>query len=246
MRAEASEHVSGRAVPDPLRWLERALWLLGCLGVGWVLVVQLESRAFQAREEARLERALSERGAGRTAVRAGGGPAALRELPGEEGAEVSGEQAGEETAGAEGAQPAVPPGTMIGRLEVPRLDLAAIVASGIDSRTLRRAIGHIPATALPGEPGNVGIAGHRDRFFRGLKDVRTDDEIVFTTPDGTFRYRVEWTQVVEPADVHVLDDAAGPTLTLVTCYPFYYVGPAPERFIVRARQVRHEPAWVAP
>jgi sortase A len=95
-------------------------------------------------------------------------------------------------------------------------------------------VGHIPGTALPGDSGNVGLAAHRDTFFRRLRDIRPDDEIVLTTPDGTFRYTVEGTKVVEPGDVWVLDPTEEPALTLVTCYPFTYVGSAPQRFIVRA------------
>jgi sortase A len=221
----------------PLRWLERGLWLIGLLGVGWFLVVQAETRLYQAREEARLERSLAVApGGARREARAGeaGGAGRLEELPGED----------EPAAGA--VEPALPPGTAIGRVEIPRLGLAAMVASGIDRRTLRRAVGHIPATALPGEPGNVGLAAHRDRFFRGLRGIEEDDEIVITTPDGVFHYRVDWKEVVEPSDVEVLDDTDEPALTLVTCFPFYYVGPAPQRFIVRARQVRHERTDTAP
>ncbi|MGJ5814792.1 class D sortase [Paludibaculum fermentans] len=131
--------------------------------------------------------------------------------------------------------PAVP--GIIGRIEISRLGLEVIVAEGVDSRTLRRAAGHIPGTALPGQLGNIGISGHRDTFFRPLRDVRRNDEIKLITPAGEFRYRVASTRVVEPQDVGVLDPGEGESLTLVTCYPFYYVGPAPGRFIVRAERV---------
>jgi sortase A len=108
----------------------------------------------------------------------------------------------------------------------------------VDKKTLRRGAGHIPATALPQqEEGNVGIAAHRDSHFRELKDIREDDTIELTTLDGTFRYQVEWTKIVKPADVSVLEPTDEPALTLVTCYPFYYVGSAPERFIVRATRI---------
>jgi sortase A len=126
------------------------------------------------------------------------------------------------------------PGSRIGRIEIPRLGLSAVVLAGSDARTLRRSVGHIPGTALPGAVGNVGLAGHRDTFFRRLQDVRPDDEVVFTTVDGVYRYRVQRTDVVKPTDVWVLNPTATATLTLVTCYPFTYIGPAPERFIVRA------------
>ncbi|MGA2589115.1 MAG: class D sortase [Bryobacteraceae bacterium] len=134
------------------------------------------------------------------------------------------------------------PTALIGRLSVPRLHLSAMVREGIDRRTLRLAIGHIPATALPGQAGNVGVAGHRDTFFRGLRDLRTGDEIQFSTLSGDFKYEVESLTVVEPDDVGVLAPSSDNVLTLVTCYPFYYVGAAPNRFVVRARQVSPQTA----
>jgi len=126
-------------------------------------------------------------------------------------------------------------GSALGRLEIPRLSVSAIVRVGSDSRTLRLAIGHIGGTALPGERGNMGLAAHRDTFFRRLGEIRPDDQVRLVTPDGTFVYRVERTQVVEPRETWVLDPTEEPALTLVTCYPFRYVGSAPQRFIVRAR-----------
>ena len=105
---------------------------------------------------------------------------------------------------------------------------------GSDAKTLRLAVGHIPGTALPGEVGNVGLAGHRDTFFRRLRDIEPDDLIRILTPDGTYAYRVERTDIVTPADVWVLDPTSEPTLTLITCYPFTFIGSAPERFVVRA------------
>jgi sortase A len=127
-----------------------------------------------------------------------------------------------------------PEGTVLGRIEIPRLHVSAVVRAGSDAKTLRLAVGYIPGTALPGEPGNIGLAGHRDTFFRGLRNIRTDDEVRLVTPHGTYRYRVQRTNVVDPDDVWVLDPTARPTLTLVTCYPFTYIGSAPQRFIVRA------------
>jgi sortase A len=130
------------------------------------------------------------------------------------------------------AEPA--PGSPIGRIEIPRLGVSSIVRAGSDARTLQLAVGHIPGTALPGESGNMGLAGHRDTFFRRLRDIQADDIIRVVTPEGTFLYRVERTNVVNPTDVWVLDPTPDSTLTLVTCYPFTYVGSAPQRFIVRA------------
>ena len=128
----------------------------------------------------------------------------------------------------------VAPGSAIGRIEIPRLGVSTVIRAGVDARTLRLAVGHIPGTALPGGGGNIGLAGHRDTFFRKLRDIRTFDEIRIVTPAGTFSYEVERTRIVKPEDTWVLDDTSIPAVTLVTCYPFTYVGSAPDRFIVRA------------
>jgi len=119
---------------------------------------------------------------------------------------------------------------------IERIGLAAMIMEGIDDRTLRRAVGHFPGTALPGQQGNVAVAGHRDTFFRALRHIRKNDEITLTTLTGSYRYRVDSTEVVEPEAIEVLDNSDGAILTLVTCYPFDFVGPAPRRFIVRAHR----------
>ncbi len=129
------------------------------------------------------------------------------------------------------------PEGLVGRVNLQRLGISVIVMEGSDERTLGHAAGHITGTALPGESGNIGISAHRDTFFRALKDVRQHDIITFTTLEGEFRYRVVLTKVVEPSDLSVLDSDGRDVLTLVTCYPFYFVGPAPERFVVRAERV---------
>ena len=123
---------------------------------------------------------------------------------------------------------------LIGLMKIPRLGLSVIVIEGTDSTTLRHAAGHIAGTALPGQPGNVGIAGHRDTFFQSLQNIRQNDTITFTTLLGDYQYRVMSTQIVTPYDVSVLNPGANEILTLVTCYPFDFVGAAPNRFIVRA------------
>jgi sortase A len=132
---------------------------------------------------------------------------------------------------------AVATGGLIGRLEIPRLGLSVIVIEGEDKTTLRRAAGQVPGTPLPGQAGNVGITGHRDTFFRPLRNIRHNDIIRLTTLQGEFRYRVVSTRVVSPSDIAVLDSTRDEILTLVTCHPFYFVGPAPNRFIVRAERV---------
>lgn len=132
------------------------------------------------------------------------------------------------------SRPVPAPRALIGRLDIPRLGLSAIAREGVDARTLRSAIGHVPNTALPGETGNAAFAGHRDTFFRKLQHVRKDDVIRVKTPDGEYEYVVRELKVVAPTDVSVLDPTDDATLTLVTCYPFDFIGAAPSRFIVRA------------
>lgn len=127
--------------------------------------------------------------------------------------------------------------SLVGRIEIPRLGVSAIVREGVDTRTLSRAVGHVPHTALPGDSGNIAFAAHRDTFFRPLKNIRAGDRIRVSTPDGDFTYIVRDTRIVAPTEVSVLDPTPEPTLTLITCHPFNYVGPAPNRFIVRADAV---------
>jgi sortase A len=127
------------------------------------------------------------------------------------------------------------PGSAIGRLEIPRLGLSVVVLEGSDTESLRLGIGRLPTSGMPGEPGNVVLAGHRDTFFRPLRQIRPGDRMSLETPEGTFAYTVDWTEVVDSGDTRVLLPTATPSLTLVTCYPFDYLGSAPRRFIVRAR-----------
>jgi len=131
-------------------------------------------------------------------------------------------------------------GGLIGRIEIPRLGLSEIVIEGADARALRRAVGHVAGTALPGQTGNTAITGHRDTFFRPLRKIRRDDLIRLTTLQGEFLYRVVSTGIVDPEDVEVLDSYSGQVLTLITCYPFYFVGAAPRRFVVRAERVTNQ------
>lgn len=128
-------------------------------------------------------------------------------------------------------------GGLIGRIEIPHLGLSAIVMEGTGRTTLRRSVGHILGTTLPGQPGNIGISGHRDTYFRPLRNIRQNDIITLTTLLGEYRYRVKFTKVVGPNDVSVLVSSGKEILTLITCYPFYFVGSAPDRFIVRAERV---------
>jgi sortase A len=125
---------------------------------------------------------------------------------------------------------------LLGLIEIPRLDTAAIVEEGVETSTLWKAVGHIPGTALPGEWGNAVLAAHRDTYFSGLGDLKVGDLVSFKSPTATYSYRVESTRIVEPDDAEVLSASKEPILTLVTCYPFHYIGNAPQRYVVTARK----------
>jgi sortase A len=129
---------------------------------------------------------------------------------------------------------------LVGRLEIPRVHMSVMVVEGDDDATLAKAVGHLPDTAMPWERGNSALAGHRDTFFRPLEGVQRGDEIRLTSPRGTFVYRVEDTRITSPDDVGVLAETTSPVLTLLTCYPFHYVGSAPERYVVRATRVESQ------
>lgn len=131
----------------------------------------------------------------------------------------------------------MPVNSMVGRIDISRIGLSAMVLEGDGAQTLAKGVGHIPGTALPGSLGNVGLAGHRDTFFRALRRVRTGDQIEVTTLHGDYRYRVVSAQIVGPEDTRVLNPSGGESVTLVTCYPFHFIGSAPKRFIVHAKKV---------
>ena len=128
----------------------------------------------------------------------------------------------------------------IGQLEIPRIHISAMVAEGTSPAVLSRAVGHVSGTALPGQSGNITLAAHRDTFFRHLHDIQAGDVIDVKESGHEYRYRVRFTAVVGPRDTWVLEPTPKETLTLVTCYPFHFVGPAPDRFIIRARRIRAE------
>jgi len=125
---------------------------------------------------------------------------------------------------------------LVGKLEIPRLGMSAMVREGVEAATLRKALGHLPGAALPGELGNFIVAGHRDTFFRGLRSIRVSDTIRVRTSSGLFTYHVTALSVVDPSNIEALQLTASQVCTLVTCFPFDYVGPAPRRFIVRAEK----------
>ncbi len=200
--------------------LERSLLIIGLAALGWYAGVHIVTTLDQMSQHRTLERMRSERVTPPEAA-----PVA-KDVP---------------LAPAPPPRPRPEPKALIGCVEIPRLGLSAMVREGVDDGTLRRAVGHIPETALPGEHGNAALAAHRDSFFRPLKHVRKGDRIQVTTPEGTHEYAVSETRIVDPEDVWVLDPTPQPTLTLVTCYPFNYVGSAPRRFIVRATSVTAPP-----
>lgn len=128
-------------------------------------------------------------------------------------------------------------GEVVGRLTIPRLNLSVMVFEGDDAAILKRGAGHIPTTSLPAEKGNLAIAAHRDTYFRPLRLIHPRDTIEFATPEGVSRYAVTDIEIVRPSDIQVLAKRPGRDLTLVTCYPFYFLGNAPQRWIVHAKQI---------
>ena len=221
------------SIPTPnnpgLRWSRYLFFAVGIIALGYVGFVLLDARLFQANQSRRFQQELSRLK-----------PHIISDQSLQEPS-ISLRPAEADPVRAERIDVAGMGGTPLGRIEISKIGLAAMILEGTDSRTLRRAVGHIPGTPLPGQQGNVVITGHRDTFFRPLRDIRKNDEIRLTTLTGSFRYWVDSIKVVEPEDTEVLDNSDDAILTLVTCYPFYFVGPAPKRFIVRAHSLRGKP-----
>lgn len=203
-----------------LQGIERALMAAGVILAAWALVIVAENW-YYARMPVPSNVAPSNVG---PTSRSG-----IRHLPGEDPAEPTG------TGG--GARRHLERGSWLARLEAPTVQLTATVLEGSDDRTLRRAAGHIEYTPLPGEGGNIGIAGHRDTTFYPVRNLKAGDRLTLTTAHRVFDYTVSQTMIVDPEEVEVLDPTTRPALTLVTCYPFNFVGNAPKRFIVRAELV---------
>jgi sortase A len=192
-----------------LRWLERLLLIAGVTMLGWVAVIVMDATMAQrvARESLTI------------AAPADTSPSPLAPARSEGGAPRS----------------AIPVrGSALAELSIPRLHLSTVVLHGSDAQTLRRGPGHLENTPLPGEPGNAVIAGHRDSFFRPLRDIQVGDDVFVDTRQGRFQYRVTSLRVVKPHDLSVLNPTDDAVLTLVTCYPFWVLGEAPDRFVVRA------------
>jgi sortase A len=195
-----------------LRWTQRALFAGAMVTLGYCAFVMVDRATFQHREKQRLQNLLNVRHQAGNAPQTAAKPVVQLVA----------------SAGSDG---------LIGRIEIVRLGISIMVVEGTSKRTLRRAAGHIQGTALPGQRGNVGISAHRDTFFRPLRNIQPGDVVTLTTTEGEYHYRVVSTKVVTPSEVAVLYSDENEILTLVTCYPFYFVGAAPSRFIVRAEKI---------
>jgi sortase A len=196
-------------IRDTTRRASRIVFAAGVLLLAYAAYVLVDERLYQARELNRLDHE--------------------RQVVLDAAAEIP----------APSLRVAVPPptdGTSIGEIRIRRLGVSVVVVQGESEAILERAVGHLARTALPGNEGNVVLAGHRDTFFRPLKDIREGDRITLRTAEHDFEYVVESTSIVNPTDVGVIEPSGGHTLTLITCFPFYYVGPAPNRFVVLARE----------
>jgi sortase A len=191
-------------------WAERSLWALGLSLAGYWGWSQAAIRFEQARLEESFFAEDSAAGAGDNVT------ADLASIP--------------------TGHPVLEPGSPVGLLEIPRIDIHAMVVEGVDAHALKRAVGHLPGTALPGVVGNSVMAAHRDTLFAGLRHVQLGDRITMSTGARSYTYRVSGIDVVVPSAVHVLEQTAEPVLTLITCFPFDFVGPAPMRFVVSAIQ----------
>jgi len=197
-----------------LIWMQRLLLACGLTALGYCGFALLDSWTFQNRDARQLEQMVHDRQAEKNNAPGPNVVAAIAKIPAPRATD-----------------------DLIGRLAIPRLGMSVMVTEGATGSMLRRAVGHIAGTAFPGQPGNVGIAGHRDTFFRPLRNIRANDVIRFTTPADDYWYRVVSTTIVSPTDVAMLEPGVNQTLTLVTCYPFNFVGSSPSRFIVRAERV---------
>lgn len=231
-----------RDVSKSLRLVEIMLWVLGLSLIGAAFGETRERWNYQAQQE----RALFQ-----------GGPAASVSTEQPIAPEISAalglneEPEGPARAGAAGdparrAEPRVSDPkpravalvpSALGRIEIPRIGIAAIVKDGADEETLARAVGRVPGSARPGQVGNMVLAGHRDTFFRPLRDIRVNDRIRMVVPPNTYEYKVESVMVVSPEDTDVLRSKGKEEITLVTCFPFRYIGPSPDRFVVSATRV---------
>jgi sortase A len=205
--------LTGRA--KTILTFSRCLFVLGCCALGYYAMVAAAATYYQAQSREQLH-------------------------------EVA-DHLGEPTTSSEGARLSLSSPlrvgsgiALLGRLDVPEIGLSAMVADGTSSQVLRLAVGHVAGTAAPWASGNVALVAHRDTFFRRLGELRGGDVIQVTVPGSQYHYKVVFTTVVSPNETWVLQPATGQTLTLITCYPFHFVGAAPNRFVVRARRFNAE------
>jgi sortase A len=209
-----------------LIWMRRLLLLLGLAGVGFYTYTYVDQYVYQSYANWAFDQEI----AGNTVTFWD----YVRQVAG-----MSQTMPAEKSAGLPKTAPEIhrpAPGELLGRVTIPRLNMSAVVLEGVDDATLRRSAGHVPSTALPGESGNFSIAAHRDTLFRPLKDIRVGDEVQFETAQKNLVFHVVSTKIVKPTDVSVLaPEGDSRLMTMITCYPFYYVGSAPKRFIVMAR-----------
>jgi sortase A len=199
--------MGGSRTDRVVRWIERGLVTIGAICLLWAGATSLSAIVYQVEQRVSLEQL----------------------APSLDRAEAD--------RGPNGVESRVETAAPLGRLEIPRLGLSAVVAEGDDETTLKVAVGHLPDTPLPWHEGNSALAGHRDSFFRPLRRIEVGDDIHLATRQGTLRYRVTRHTVVEPDELWVLQPLPTAALTLITCYPFDYVGPAPRRFIVHAERI---------
>jgi len=209
MNSSSSNVAMPRSTNSFLRWWSRLCLLLGLAAIVWFIYIWVDARIYQIVQRRQFDAIKLSKDADPAPV--------VRKGP--------------------LTAPRLATGSLLGQMEIPRVGMSVMVLEGDSDLILRRAAGHLESTAKPGQPGNVAIAAHRDTFFRALRNVRNQDVITLTTLTGTYRYQVDSVEVIGPNDTGVLSDSSQPTLTLITCYPFYYVGPAPNRFVVRARQI---------
>lgn len=196
-----------------LAWLERAFWIVGCCAVGYCVFISLDASLTQRQLARSFEKS-------RTGV-----DGTAQAILDNSNADVR-------------HAPTQPDSRFVGRLEIPRLEVSSVILEGVGSKTLRVGLGHVPGTSMPGQPGNVVIAGHRDTFFRPLRNIEIGDEVSIDTTTRAYSYQVRSFEIVDPHNMNALRFHDKNELTLITCYPFSYIGPAPKRFIVHAEPVR--------
>jgi len=195
-----------------LTWLERALWTAGCCALGYYVFASIDASLKQRQLAQSFEESRTHVGVPAQAT-LNNSTADLQKAPTQSGSRL------------------------VGRLEIPNLNLSSVILEGVGSQTLRVGLGHVPGTSMPGQPGNVVIAGHRDTFFRPLRKMKICDELSIDTTTHTYYYQVRSVEIVDPHNVNALRFHNRDELTLITCYPFSYIGPAPKRFVVHAEPV---------